>query len=100
MKKLILDKITDHDGYVDFTHYYKYIKQYIKVDSSIINRTSVDGVSTLIAAIIKDRLDIVKLLLDNGANLFHKTKSGRDAYYYCNSDEMRELLKTYENRYS
>ena len=58
----------------------KYIKHFEKLPSSDIEETDKYGNTALILAAKHHKLEVIKELLKNGANMYHKNDQGEDFY--------------------
>jgi uncharacterized protein len=61
-----------------------------------INHIHLDGTTPLINAVLKEHIELVKLLLDKGADPEIKDFGGKTALEYAKSSEMKELLENAE----
>jgi uncharacterized protein len=77
------------------------IRYFLSNDKSSIDSTEYQGKSALHFAVIRERADIVKLLIEIGANIEIKDNKGKTALDYAikqDNDEIIQLLKAAPNR--
>ena len=61
-------------------------------------RATFKGFTSLHYAVLTDDLDIIRLLLNNGADPLLENELGHRAYEYCVTDEAKSLLESYEKK--
>ncbi len=60
------------------------------------SRATFKGFTALHYAALTDDIELIKLLLENGADPLLENDLGHRAYEYCDKDETKSLLETYE----
>lgn len=68
--------------------------------SQLNNRATFLGFTALHYAVLTDNFDIVKLLLNSGANPLVENDSGHKAIQYAKEGEMKQLLQQYMEKVS
>lgn len=62
------------------------------------NRATFKGFTALHYGVLTDDLDLIKMLLDSGADPLIENELGHRAYEYCANDETKKLLESYEKQ--
>lgn len=60
------------------------------------SRASFKGFTALHYAVLTDDLELMKMLLDHGADPLLENELGHRAYEYCTTSETKKLLESYE----
>ena len=60
------------------------------------SRATFKGFTSLHYAVLTDNLELIKLLLDHGADPLIENELGHRAYEYCATEEAKKLLDSYE----
>lgn len=60
------------------------------------SRATFKGFTSLHYAVLTDDVNLIKVLLDHGADPLIENDLGHRAYEYCDTDETRRLLESYE----
>jgi len=60
------------------------------------NRATFKGFTALHYAVLTDSLELIKILLDAGADPMGENELGHRAFEYCVTDETKQLLESYE----
>lgn len=61
------------------------------------SRATFRGFTSLHYAVLSDNVELIKLLLDYGADPLIENDLGHRPYDYCGSEDTKKLLKSYEN---
>lgn len=85
-KGLLPLTIATHKGYLDITD------ALLHLGANINGQSLGAGQTALMHAAAFGHTDIVKLLLENGADVGIKTKKGHTALYFAKTDEIKQLL--------
>ena len=73
----------------------EYVKLLVEIGKADVDKgDSAEGKTPLMAAVINNNIEIASYLLEKGAKKDLKDKSGKTAYEYAKSDEMKELLSS------
>lgn len=107
-KRIILSKIIEydiqryylncfasivHEFFLTKDNYLNSIKPYLKVCD--VNETDNNGSTALLYAVYRNKLDLVKLLLDNRADINIVNKTGCCVLNCAQSEEMKTFLNSY-----
>ena len=77
------------------------LRKLLKQNPILVNCQDSHGNSPLIYAVIKDRVDLITLLIEEGGDLFVRNKFGQNALYFCKgSRRAQEVLRIREARTS
>ena len=60
------------------------------------NRATFKGFTALHYAVLNDNLSIVEILLEAGADPMLENELGHRSYEYCDNDQCKKLLESYE----